>query len=140
MDGGETDASDTTLEVPTDETSDESAEDTTSDVQEDEATDAPAEESAESIIARRKQIEQENQRKLDEYQSTIESGKKKVQELNERFGDWYYVIDNGVYKKIHLGRDELIKEKEAAEGEEGEDAAESENEGPAGLPNLPLGN
>lgn len=139
-DGGEDAAPETTPEAPSNETSEEAEEDAPTDFQVDETSNAPAEESAESIIARRKQIEQENQRKLDEYQSTIESGKKKVQELNERFGDWYYVIDNGVYKKIHLGRDELIQEKEPAEGEEGADGAESEDEGPAGLPNLPLGN
>ena len=36
-------------------------------------------------------------------------GKERVAELNDRFGDWYYVISDEVYKKIAIGRDELIE-------------------------------
>jgi len=81
----------------------------------DEAQGAADDKSAEldQIIAERKSIEAENQRLLDEYQETIKAGKKKVTELNERFGDWYYVISNDVYKKIHVGRDTVIKKSEA---------------------------
>lgn len=70
----------------------------------------------EETIAQRKAIEQENQRKLDEYQQTLEKGRERVKELNERFGDWYYVISNDVFEKIHLGRDQVIQEKKP-EGE-----------------------
>ncbi|QEG37149.1 DUF4340 domain-containing protein [Bythopirellula goksoeyrii] len=89
------------------------------------------------IIEKRKSIEEENQRRLDEYQAKIKEGKERVAELNERFGDWYYVISNDVYQKIHLGLDKLVKKKEA-EGETGE-AASAADEGVPGLPNLPLG-
>ena len=34
----------------------------------------------------------------------------RVAELNARFADWYYVISEDVYKKIHLGRSDIIKE------------------------------
>lgn len=81
-----------------------------------EAKDAESAKKLEETIAERKRIEQENQRKLDEYQQTLEKGRERVKELNERFGDWYYVISNDVFKKIHLGRDEVIKEKKP-EGE-----------------------
>ena len=63
------------------------------------------------IVAKRKSIRAENQRHQDEYDQKIEAGNKRVQELNERFGDWYYVIANDVYKKIHLGRGQLVREK-----------------------------
>lgn len=88
------------------------------------------------IIAARKEIEQENQRRLDEYQAKIEEGKKHVAELNERFGDWYYVISDDVFKQVHLSLDDVIKKK--GEGEKN-DAAAPPASGIPGFPNLPLG-
>ena len=41
---------------------------------------------------------------------------RKAKELNERFGDWYYIISEDVYKKIHLGRFDIIVEDETKEG------------------------
>jgi hypothetical protein len=65
----------------------------------------------------RKRIERENQSKLDEYNAKVAKGKERVKELNARFGDWYYVISDSVYKKIHLGRkDIMIEPKQPAEG------------------------
>ena len=37
-----------------------------------------------------------------------------MRELNYRFADWYYVISEDVYKKIHLGRADVIRETKAA--------------------------
>jgi hypothetical protein len=62
-------------------------------------------------IAERKRIEAENQQKLDEYQAILKQGRDRVQELNARFGDWYYVVANDVFQKIRLGRDDVIKKK-----------------------------
>lgn len=107
--------------------SDESEDDASDEADEtDETTDdqADASESAE-------EIEQRNQRKQDEYDDKLAKAKERVAELNGRFGDWYYVISDEVYKKIALGRDELIVAKEASDEEEGP----SEPEGPRG----PLG-
>jgi hypothetical protein len=93
---------------------------------------------ADKTAADRKAIEEENQREQDRYKETVEAGKKKVAELNERFGDWYYVISNDVYKQIHLGRDEVVKKKDKpAAGAEG--AAADEANPLSGLPQLPLG-
>ena len=95
---------------------------------EDKADDAksdPAEEKAQ-IEKERERIEKENQRKQDEYDGRLTEGKEKVDELNARFADWYYIISNDEYNKIHLGRDDVVKEKEkeeAAEGEETPDAS-----------------
>jgi hypothetical protein len=97
----------------------------------------------EKAAAERKAIEEENKRLQDEYNRTVEGGKKKVTELNERFGDWYYVISNDVYKQIHLARAQVIKKKEkpAAEGTSGEGAAANGSAASpnplSGLPNLP---
>jgi len=93
----------------------------------------------EKIIAQRKSIEKENQRLLDEYQDKVKSGKDRVQELNERFGDWYYVISNDVYEQIHLSRDQVIRKKEKPKDKK--DATENtppKNSPLSGLPNLPL--
>ena len=102
--------------------------------------DAPQEPSAADMIAaERKAIEEENQRAQDQYKETVEGGKKRVAELNERFGDWYYVISNDVYKQIHLGRDQVIKKK-SAPAAEGAAAPGANSANPlSGLPNLPLG-
>jgi hypothetical protein len=40
-----------------------------------------------------------------------------VAELNARFADWYYVISEDVYKKIHLGRNDIVKEASTASQE-----------------------
>ena len=105
--------------------------------QEDEAHDETAK--LEKLVAERKEIEEENQRLEDEYQETVKSGEKKVAELNERFGDWYYVISDDVYKQIHLGRGQIIKKKQKP-GEAGKDNAAGgagTSDALSGLPNLP---
>jgi len=88
------------------------------------------------IIAERKAIEDENQRLLEEYQKKVDAAKQTVKELNERFGDWYYVIDNKVYNQIHLGRDDVIQVEEDEEAETDGEAAPAA--GLPGLPNLPV--
>jgi hypothetical protein len=103
-------------------------------------TQGAAEEEAEDIdalIARRKAIEAENQRKLDEYQETLKKGREQVTELNERFGDWYYVISDSVYKQIHLGRAELIKKKDPPAADDASGAPPAQSNPLSGLPDLP---
>ena len=72
----------------------------------------------------RARIEKENKRKQEEFDQKVAEAKKRVTELNARFADWYYVISDEVYHKIHLGRDDLIKKKEKAkeQGKEGNHA------------------
>jgi hypothetical protein len=70
--------------------------------------------------AERQRIETENKRKLDEYEQKVKDGKKKVDDLNARFADWYYVISDDVYRKIHLGRDDIIKKKAKEDKKNGE--------------------
>jgi hypothetical protein len=54
---------------------------------------------------------------MDEYEEKKKKAEKKVRELNARFADWYFVISDDVYKKIHLSRSDVIKEKEGASKE-----------------------
>ena len=67
--------------------------------------------------AERERITRENQRKLDAYNEKKETAEKKVRELNARFADWYYVISEEEYKKLRLGRSDLITVTETPMGE-----------------------
>ncbi len=95
-------------EVPADDAEQDAAE-TAEPADGPEAQDADAEK---ELQAERERIERANQRKQDEYERKIQEGKARVQELNDRFADWYYVISDDVYKKIHLGRDQIVQQKE----------------------------
>ena len=59
--------------------------------------------------AERERIVKENQRKLDEYKEKRRKAEEKVAELNYRFADWYYVVSEEVFQKIHPSRDEVVK-------------------------------
>ncbi|MCS7237779.1 MAG: DUF4340 domain-containing protein [Thermoguttaceae bacterium] len=67
--------------------------------------------SPEEIKKERERIEAENKRKLEEYEEKIKKGKERVQQLNERFAEWYYVISDEVYRKIRLGRPDVVRKK-----------------------------
>ncbi|MGB9687588.1 DUF4340 domain-containing protein [Thermogutta sp.] len=71
-----------------------------------------AQKKPEDIKAERERIEKENKRKQDEYHEKIKKGQERVKELNSRFADWYYIISDEVYRKIHLGLSDIIKKKE----------------------------
>jgi hypothetical protein len=87
----------------------------------------------EKVIAERKQIEQENQRKLDEYQALVKKGEDTVKDLNLRFGDWYFVVNDDVFQKLRVSTDKVIKKKDAKKEA---DAAGGKTP-PAGIPGLP---
>ncbi|HEY5312486.1 MAG TPA: DUF4340 domain-containing protein [Pirellulales bacterium] len=72
----------------------------------------------------RDRVVQENKRKQDEYETKLKDGEKRVKELNDRFADWYYIISNETYQKIHLSRDQVIKQKEKPKDEAGAKPAE----------------
>jgi len=98
--------------------------------------DAEKEADQAALIAARELIEKENERRLNEHEENVKTGKERVTALNDRFGDWYYVISNNVYKKIHLSRAEVIQKKEAEIEDKGPGAPAG---GLPGLPNLPIG-
>ena len=78
---------------------------------------SPADEKKKKLDEERERITKENQRKLDEWNEKKKKATSKVRELNSRFADWYYVISEDVYKKIRLGRSDLIKETDKAKEE-----------------------
>ena len=59
----------------------------------------------------RKQVEAENKRLQDEYDAKVKQGQKTNKELNDRFANWYYVISDKTFQKIHLNRDSIVKKK-----------------------------
>lgn len=152
-DAQESDAEDSEAEESADEDADggESEEADSEEASEDEATGEEAtdgEEAAEDKPSReqveleRTRITENNKRAEEEYKEKLEKGRERVAELNARFGDWYYVIPNDVFKKVHLGRDEVINATEPAEGQEsgdGDAAAEESAFGAPGsaIPGLP---
>lgn len=101
------------------------------------ADDDPATQVRKEIEQQREIVQQANEQREKEYQTKVDEGRKRVEELNARFGDWYYVIPNDVFKKIHLGRDEIITTKSA---DDGDDQAATGGAVPgAGLPDFGLG-
>lgn len=60
-------------------------------------------------------IERANKRRQEEYDEAVKRGQDKVKELNDRFADWYFIISDDVYKKIHLGRGDIVKQKVVAD-------------------------
>jgi hypothetical protein len=69
------------------------------------------------LKAERERIEKANKQKQDEYDAKLKAGEKQAKELNSRFADWYYVISDDVYQKIHLGRKDIVQKKEKKEAE-----------------------
>jgi len=73
-----------------------------------------AEAKAQAAIEERRRVEAENRRRQERYDEQVKAAQKRVRELNNRFADWYYVVSDKEYDKIHLGRDEVVKKKEPA--------------------------
>ena len=70
---------------------------------------------AQAAIENRRRVERENRRKQDEYDDRVKAAQRRVRELNGRFADWYYVVPNKEYAKIHLGRADAVQKIEAKE-------------------------
>jgi hypothetical protein len=66
---------------------------------------------------RREAVKKENKRKLDEYNDKVKKAQTRVNELNARFNDWFYVVSDDVYKKVQLGRADIVKDRETAKDE-----------------------
>ncbi|MDR1053702.1 MAG: DUF4340 domain-containing protein [Planctomycetaceae bacterium] len=62
-----------------------------------------------TIKKEREAKEKSNLREQERVAKAIETGKARVKKLSERFADWYYVISEDVYKKIHLTESSVIK-------------------------------
>ncbi|MDR1140565.1 MAG: DUF4340 domain-containing protein [Planctomycetaceae bacterium] len=92
----------------------------------------------------KEQIEKSNQREQERYEKEVEDGKKRAEKLTDRFADWYYVISEDVYKKIHLTQTNVFREKKKEseadqhhEHEHGENHEHKHEITEPKLPNLP---
>ena len=95
----------------------------------DEADNEASKDDAESKLAElrecyeKEKSEYESQlRHFESYQSKVESGQEKADDLNRRFAQWYYVIPGDDYDKLAVTRTGFIKAKPIPEPEkDGED-------------------
>ena len=125
-------------ETPTTDDNDAAAEDnaeTTDDASETADKDAERQ----KLLAEQKRIIEANQRKQDEYEKLKEKGRETVSDLNLRFGDWYFVVDDEVFKKVRLSRESIIKKKEKKEETGEADSADGTETAAPGvtIPGLP---
>ncbi|MFM7206714.1 MAG: DUF4340 domain-containing protein [Planctomycetaceae bacterium] len=74
-----------------------------------------AEAKAQAALEERRRVEAENRRRQEQYDEKVKTAQKRIRELNNRFADWYYVVSDKEYDKIHLGRDGMIQKKVADE-------------------------
>jgi hypothetical protein len=78
-----------------------------------EAANTEADQEAQEAL--REKVEKENKRKQDEYDDKVKKGEEHARDLNARFADWYYVISDATYRKIHLGVDDVVMKKPTAD-------------------------
>ncbi len=83
------------------------------------AAEAESQKTQREALARREQ---------EDYEKKLEAGRKRAQELRDRFAAWYYVVPGDAYRKVILDRSRLIRD-EQAEG--------ASSPSPAGMPGLP---
>jgi hypothetical protein len=128
---GESPAEDKPVKEPTEDKSDadKAAAATKADDKAEKKVDAADEEDAakekkKELERQRKEVEKQNKRKQDEYDEKIKKGEEKVKELNDRFADWYYIIADDVYRKIHLSREQIVKEGKKPDNDISPDALE----------------
>lgn len=63
----------------------------------------------EAVNEARTRMEQSNKSEQERYINAVTAAKQKVDELNARFADWYYVIADDVYRKIRLARADVVE-------------------------------
>jgi hypothetical protein len=82
-----------------------------------EKTQTKVPELSDTARAEKERIKKANQRKVDEYNDKMKKAKARSAELNARFANWYYVVSEDTYKKIHLSRSDIVKETSKAKEE-----------------------
>ena len=71
----------------------------------------------EALDAQREAKLKEYERQMDDYKAKIKTAEEKVDKLNFRFADWYYVVSEDEYRKIHLSRSDIVRGKESTANE-----------------------
>jgi len=80
----------------------------------------------EQLAELKETIMRENARLKEEYDSKLLAAQNSVRILNSRFANWFYLIDETTFNKLHLTNNDLIKARSSELGD-----------GLPGLPNLP---
>lgn len=74
-------------------------------------TDAPPEGEEDPMADERAAYEQavaDYERDLESFTQDLADARETVTELNDRFADWYYVIDGALFTDLRVGRDKLV--------------------------------
>lgn len=79
------------------------------------------------LAAAQEAVRQRNADAQAEYDEKVSEAKQKVDELNARFADWFFVISEDVFQKTSLEREDIVKLEEADDA-----AAGAAISGPAG--------
>ena len=66
------------------------------------------EEWQERLEAEQEIITKENRRMMDERKNLLADAKRRADELNQRFTDWYYVIPEETYSMLRIKRDQIL--------------------------------
>jgi len=53
------------------------------------------------------------------FEKKVADGIKKAEDLNRRFAEWYYVVPGETFDKLRLSREDIVKEKEQPQSEDG---------------------
>jgi hypothetical protein len=96
-------------------------------------------EDQEALDAERDRVEAANKRKQDAFDQKVKDGEQKAKELNARFADWYYVVGDDTYHKIHLGKSDIVKQKPKDTKDDKGSAAMTTPGNPFNLNALPAG-
>jgi hypothetical protein len=72
-------------------------------------------------VVKYKKDKEEWDRKKSDREKKLADGKKRVQDLTDRFADWYYVISSETFKKLRKDLKDLVKLKEVKKDEKKED-------------------
>lgn len=102
-------------------------------------SDKDASEDQEALDAERDRVEAANKRKQDAFDEKVKAGEQKAKELNARFADWYYVVGDDTYHKIHLGKSDIVKKKPKDTKDSKDSAAATAPGNPFNLNALPAG-
>ena len=65
------------------------------------------------VVAEEKAAKERAERDQKDYEKKIEDGKKRVQELSNRFAAWYYLTPGDSFRSINLDRAALVRPKKA---------------------------
>ncbi len=77
----------------------------------DEATRTAYQTALATFQSEKEKIESENAASQQEYDETIAFGQEKAKQLQARFADWYYVVSDAEFQKIHLTWDQVVEKK-----------------------------